>query len=259
MHLPLVKYPRTVHVEGSCIQFGDSKEKVPLRQLKGLHVVVEEKMDGSNSAVSLSSYGELCLQSRGHYLIGGRRETQFDMLKSMMHPLRSQLAAVLGARYVMFGEWLYARHTIFYDRLPSAFMEFDVYDRAESRYLDTPSREALLEPVRDAIVPVKVLFEGSMPDADELMALVGPSSFASADAETRRRNFLKACAATNCVPKREEQVTDLTGLMEGLYIKVEEKGSVTKRYKFVRNGFMQTVMDSKSHWMSRPTVRNVVA
>jgi len=253
---PLVKYPRTIHVEGSCLQFGDPKKKVPLRQLKGLHVVIEEKMDGSNSAVSLSPYGELCLQSRGHYLVGGRRETQFDMLKSMMHPIRSRLASVLGSRYVMFGEWLYARHTIFYDRLPSAFMEFDVYDRTEDCYLDTSSREVLLKPVRDAVVPVQVLFDGSMPGADKLTALVGPSSFASSDAETRRQNFLNACAATKCVAKKEEQATDLTGLMEGLYIKVEEKGSVTRRYKFVRDGFMQAVMDSNSHWMSRPTVRN---
>ena len=46
--------------------------------------------------------------------------------------------------------------------------------------------------------------------------------------------------------------TDASGLMEGLYIKVEEDGVVRERYKFVRRDFLQTVIDSGSHWMERP-------
>jgi hypothetical protein len=44
--------------------------------------------------------------------------------------------------------------------------------------------------------------------------------------------------------------------MEGLYIKVEANGVVTERYKFVRSGFLQTVLDSGSHWMNRPLLPN---
>jgi hypothetical protein len=31
---------------------------------------------------------------------------------------------------------------------------------------------------------------------------------------------------------------------------------VTGRYKFVRAGFLQTVLDSGSHWMDRPLLPN---
>jgi hypothetical protein len=44
--------------------------------------------------------------------------------------------------------------------------------------------------------------------------------------------------------------------MEGLYIKVEDGGAVTARYKFVRPGFIQMVLDSESHWMDRPLLPN---
>ncbi|MFO0824501.1 MAG: hypothetical protein U0792_15525 [Gemmataceae bacterium] len=52
--------------------------------------------------------------------------------------------------------------------------------------------------------------------------------------------------------------TDVSGLMEGLYIKVEENGAVTGRYKFVRPEFLQTVM-SDGHWQDRPLIPNRLA
>jgi len=252
----MVKYPRTLHVEGSSLQTGDPRKKIPFSELAGKHLVIEEKMDGSNSAVGLDIYGQLYLQSRGHILLGGRRETQFDMLKSMMHPMRTQLAEVLGGRYVMFGEWLYARHTIYYDKLPSYFMEFDVWDRQLEAFLVTPSRETLLAPLRRKIVAVRVIHDGPVESLDELKAMVSSSAFVSDDVEARQQNFLEACGQTRCRQDVELKATDLSGLMEGLYIKVEEGGIVTARYKFVRGSFMQKVLDSEEHWMSRPTVRN---
>jgi len=50
--------------------------------------------------------------------------------------------------------------------------------------------------------------------------------------------------------------TDMSGLMEGLYIKVEEDGIVKERYKFVRHGFLQVVSDSETHWIDRPIIPN---
>lgn len=46
--------------------------------------------------------------------------------------------------------------------------------------------------------------------------------------------------------------------MEGLYIKVEEEGTVQERYKYVRAGFLQTVFDSQSHWLDRPVIPNLL-
>ena len=71
----LYKYPRTPHLTGSQLQPGDEELRViSLDHLKGQHLVVEEKLDGANSAISFSAEGQLLLQSRGHFLAGGPRE-----------------------------------------------------------------------------------------------------------------------------------------------------------------------------------------
>src|ERR1700730_7350153 len=109
----IYKYPRTQHIEGSGIQRGDEDlEIISLRNLAGMHLVIEEKMDGANSAISFTSDGRLLLQSRGHYLTGGGREKQFHLFKTWAHTYSLQLWDVLTDRYIMYGEWLYAKHTI---------------------------------------------------------------------------------------------------------------------------------------------------
>jgi predicted kinase len=45
---------------------------VPFSELTGRHVVVEEKVDGANAAISFDARGCLWLQSRGHFLTGSR-------------------------------------------------------------------------------------------------------------------------------------------------------------------------------------------
>ena len=47
--------------------------------------------------------------------------------------------------------------------------------------------------------------------------------------------------------------------MEGLYFKVEEDGRVVGRYKYVRASFLTRVLDSGSHWLTRPIVPNGLA
>ena len=108
--------------------------------IKGAHVVVEEKLDGANSAISFDSAGRLLLQSRGHFLTGGPRERQFAPLKAWAATIAAPLRDRIDDRYVIYGEWLYAKHTVFYDALPHYFCEFDVYDRVGERVpVDTGS------------------------------------------------------------------------------------------------------------------------
>ncbi|HIB64922.1 MAG TPA: DNA ligase, partial [Phycisphaerales bacterium] len=54
----IFKYPRTNHLAGSRLGPGDEDlEQIPLNQLKGRHVVIEEKLDGANCAFSFDSEG----------------------------------------------------------------------------------------------------------------------------------------------------------------------------------------------------------
>jgi RNA ligase len=247
------KYPRTRHIEGSGLQPGDADlDVVPFRALAGRHLVVEEKMDGANCAVSFTSTGGLLLQSRGHYLAGGPRERQFDLLKAWARRYTGELWAALGDRYVMYGEWLYAKHTIYYTDLPHYFLEFDILDTATDAFLSTERRRALLRSA-PFVASVLVLREGPLHVLDELGALIGPSRFIAGDGLARLR---AGCAQRGVDPEQAVRETDATGLMEGLYVKWEEGGGVRERYKFVRAGFLQTVLDSGSHWMDRPLVPN---
>jgi ATP-dependent RNA circularization protein (DNA/RNA ligase family) len=171
------KYPRTHHIQGSRLQPGDGDmNSIPFTEIAGKYLVVEEKMDGANSGISFSESGELQLQSRGHYLTGGAREKHFDLFKSWAYTYRQQLWEVLGSRYVMYGEWLYAKHTVFYDRLPHYFMEFDILDTETGEFLSTQRRQEMLTGC-PFIHPVKVLFEGVMTNYDQLMDCLGAFFF----------------------------------------------------------------------------------
>src|SRR5258708_2461593 len=121
----------------------------------------------------------------------------------------------------MYGEWVYARHTILYDELPHYFLEFDVLDRDAGEFLDTERRRKLL--AGSPVFSVPVLATGQV---GTLEGIIGRSRCSSKE------------------------------WMEGLYIKWEEDGRVRERYKYVRGSFLQAVADSETHWMDRPIVPN---
>lgn len=246
------KYPRTPHLEGSRLQPGDEDlSQIPFSSIAGRNLVVEEKCDGANSAISFDQNGTLLLQSRGHYLTGGYRERHYNLMKQWANVHKDAFFEVLGNRYIMYGEWMYAKHTVYYDRLPHYFLEFDVLDRETGIFLDTHARHALLKDLPVASVPV--LAEGAFRDKDALLALLGNSNYISAHhMEDLRQNSLEL----GLDPDRQCRETDSLPLMEGLYIKVEENGQVAERLKFVRPTFYQTVQLSESHWLDRPIVPN---
>lgn len=223
--IPILKYPRTPHISGSRLQPGDEDVKVVEREaLEGACFIIEEKLDGSNCGISFAPDGSLLLQSRGHVLTGGARERQFDLLKRWASHHVAALREILGQRYVMYGEWLYARHTIPYDRLPHYFLEFDILDRESGAFLGTEARRNLLTGGPVLSVPVLGLAPASMIDSH-----IGKSLYSS------------------------------TEMMEGLYLKTEDGGHVVGRFKYVRTDFLQAVADSDSHWMDRPIEPNRLA
>ena len=249
---PIHKCPRTQHIEGSRLQPGDEDlSAVPFSELAGRHLVVEEKMDGANCAVSFSDCGELLLQSRGHFLTGGPREKHFALFKQWAATLTAPLWDRLGTRYVMYGEWLYAKHTIFYDRLPHYFLEFDILDKASGAFLDTPRRRALLSDL--PIASACVLAEGPFRRLRDLTSLVGRSRFL---ADHHIESLRDHAVQLKLDPDRVVAETDTTDLMEGLYIKTEEGGIVSGRYKYVRADFLTRVLHAEGHWLTRPIIPN---
>jgi len=258
MSPPIRKYPRTRHIEGSRLQPGDEDlDAVPWKDVRGKYLVLEEKVDGANCAVSFDEHGKLLLQSRGHYLMGGAREKHFNALKPWAQSHANDLRDVLRDRYVMYGEWLYAKHTVYYDALPHYFLEFDVLDRTTGSYLSTAGRRSLLEPIKGIVVSVPVLSEGKMDGSlDDVTAHVGPSRFKTA---SWRDSLASQAAAQSLDVERVMAETDASPEMEGLYIKVEDERRVLDRLKWVRPGFLTAVVDSGTHWLARPIIPNRLA
>lgn len=248
----IYKYPRTHHLEGSRFQPGDEElDCVPFSQIAGRFIVVEEKLDGANSGVSFDRNGKLFLQSRGHFLDGGARERQFALLKTWANAHHQALWELLGDQFVLYGEWLYAKHTIFYDALPHYLFEFDMLDVSTGEFLSTERRHAMLKD--SPLVSVPVLWSGEAKSLAHLQSLVRHSLYKS---EKWCERLRETCEEQNQNHDLVRQQTDDSDLAEGLYIKVEEDGRVVERYKFVRASFLQAVEDSGSHWMDRPVLPN---
>jgi hypothetical protein len=255
--MDIIKYPRTPHIYGSRIQKGDEDlEAVRLEDIQDNHFVIEEKMDGANCAVSFDEHGQLHLQSRWHFLTGGPRERHFNLLKQWANKHQALFYNVLENRYTMYGEWMYAKHTVFYDNLPDYFMEFDILDRQEGKWLSTQRRNELLKPIRQTVHPVRVLLECDGKDltTDYLAKMVVESPFITSKNILTLREY---CIKNNLDEVLVSKETDSSRLMEGLYIKTETD-EVTGRYKWVRKTFIDTMAQSNSHWQSRSIIPNKV-
>lgn len=250
----IIKYPRTPHIQGSRLQVGDEDlSQRRFAEIAGRHVVLEEKIDGANSAISFTDDGELRLQSRGHFLTGGSREKHYDLLKQWAAVQRDRIYAVLRNRYVMYGEWMYAKHSIFYDRLPHYFMEFDVLDRETGKFLDTPTRHELLKDLPICSVPV--LASGTFNSHHDILSHLGDSKYIS---ENHIANLRAEAERLGLEADRIARETDSSRTMEGIYIKVEENGEVVDRMKFVRNSFLQTEATPQGNWLDRPIIPNLI-
>ena len=252
MSYEIIKYPRTQHLEGSRLQQGDEDlSQIPFKNIKGKYLVIEEKIDGANTAISFDDEGNLLLQSRGHYLTGGYRERHYNLLKQWASIHKDEFYKVLGSRYIMYGEWLYAKHSIYYDMLPHYFLEFDVYDRENKVFLSTTARQNLLKDLPIASVPI--LATGKFDRIEDILKYLQESNYISDD---YANNLLVTANNLNLDFEKIKLETEMSKMMEGLYIKVESENTVLERLKYVRYSFLQTIISSETHWLDRPIIPN---
>lgn len=245
------KYDRTPHIRGSR-KSGDDFEltDLPFEELCGKYVVYEYKIDGSNAAVSFEN-NRLILQSRGHELRGGPREKEFDQFKVWANSLRNDLFDVLGNRYIMYGENIFAKHTVFYDKLPHYFLEFDIYDKENNIFLSTLSRKKLLEGLDYVSAPIA--YEGMATTIDHLKSFIGFSVYKTSK---WKDNLIIAAEKAKIDVDLAMKQTDMSDLEEGIYIKVETEKETIGRYKFVRQSFVNEILNQGSHWHDRPIIQN---
>jgi hypothetical protein len=235
-HGEFVKYPRTPHLFGSRGTDDDKHlgEAESLRFIADESLIVEEKLDGTNVGIQFTTGGDLLLQCRGHLITEGMHP-QYDLFKQWAAVKRQVLEESLEDRFILFGEWVYARHSVHYCGLPHYFFEFDIYDKQSEDFLSLSRRLTLLDGIGLHTVPV--LQVGAL-DRERLVSLIGPSRFDS--------------SFENPLTKRTDNV------MEGLYLRTEAHGMVTGRAKFVRPEFVERVKQSE-HWQHQAMTVNRLA
>ena len=235
-HGDFIKYPRTPHLFGS--KGTDDDKHLSAKDSEAFiadeSLIIEEKIDGTNVGIHFSESGDIVLQCRGHLITEGMH-AQYDLFKRWATVKRYTLEERLGRRFILFGEWVYARHSILYRQLTHYFFEFDIFDKEAAAYLDLQQRLSLLEDTGIETVPI--IYRGAIARAD-LERFIGPSHFDS---------------------QFENPTTNrIDNLMEGLYLRTESSGVVTGRAKWVRLEFVEKIKQS-THWQHQVMVPNELA
>ena len=179
-------------------------------------VILEEKVDGANLGLSFDVDGNIRAQNRGAYLhLPG--SGQWKKLGEWLALHTDAFFEYLSDRRILFGEWCYAQHSIFYDHLPDWFLAFDVYDREERRFLATARRDRLLGQMHISKVPGIARGRFTYPEIQELLS--------------------------------KSKLTNQPA--EGIYLRIDHGDWLEQRAKLVRPAFIQSV---EQHW-SRSAIR----
>jgi hypothetical protein len=158
------------------------------------------------------------------------------------------LRDALGDRYVLYGEWCFAKHKAFYDALPDWFIGYDVLDRPSERFLGVRARDEVL--TRANVSIVARLWSGQFGKAPAFGSFTGPSRYKT----SRWREALAESIALLRVPLAAIMPeTDDSDWMEGVYVRVEDGSGIVGRMKAHREGYTKVLSD---HWRDRPLIRN---
>lgn len=147
------------------------KEKYTSAFNKGEHIVIQEKLDGANSAICYDAEtGSLVAFSRRQKLTPENTLQGFYAFVLTLDPILWADVTSNG-RYIVFGEWL-VKHTIKYpDELLRNFYVFDLWDTETEQYAPWFLTYQVAQALGLKTVPV--FYDGEFTTWDDLYALVG--------------------------------------------------------------------------------------
>ena len=216
------KFPSTPHLTllGDIAVRGDKVMSELERDEFLCHkLVVEEKVDGANLGISFDEKGGLRVQNRGNYLHFSKKG-QWKKLFEWITPHQELLFDQLSDRYILFGEWCYAQHSVVYTRLPDWFLGFDMYDKLTARFFSCTRRNQIFQVVGISQIPQVAIGHFTLP---KLRNLLAQSHFSDSPSE-------------------------------GLYLRFNQGEWLVQRAKLVRPAFIQSVEQHWSHSAIKPNL-----
>lgn len=221
----IIKFPRTRHLANIG---GASREDLLLEQSEineflASELYIEEKIDGANMGISIdpSTYA-IKFQNRSHYVTSSYA-AQFKKLDAWKDKFQTELFDIIEpGTHILFGEWVYSKHSIHYTNLPGYFIAFDLFNKKTGKFA---SRDML----------EKLLANTSIP----LIRLVTNSKFKSVD---------------QIVKLLDTKSAYYDGKLEGVYVRVCDELNTLKRAKIVRSDFIC----GDTHWSKSKCVENLI-
>ena len=213
MNQEIFKFPVTPHLAilGKTIIRDD---KVMSRQEReeflSHELVVEEKVDGANLGISFDDCGSVKFQNRGAYL-ESPFTGQWKKLPEWLSSKADLFLDVLNDQYILFGEWLYAQHSVYYDQLPDWFLGFDIFDKHERRFFSSQRRDSMFKKLGICQTPFMARGHFSI----------------------QRLSALFSKSLVSVEPS------------EGLYLRYDDGDWLGQRAKLVRSKFVQSI---EKHW-----------
>ena len=180
-------------------------------------VSITEKVDGCNVGIIKTKDG-FRLQKRGG-LVGLSEHPQYNMLKAWSQNNYNKLIQ-LPENTILFAEFLYAKHTIFYDALTDYFLAFDLYNYKERKHYHRDELTKLCDTLGLCYVP-----------------------------EVARGHFKKT-ELFKLIPKVSNFST--TEKAEGIIVAKLKDGS---RGKIVREEFVKH-LEENDHWLKYDVTKN---
>jgi len=165
------KFPRTKHIYslGSAERNDLLMTKDEQNKFLNTEVYAEEKIDGANLGISIDADSmSIKYQNRSHYVLP-ESYLQFAKLHQWSNVYGTHIYNILEpGRHILFGEWLYSKHSIPYDNLPSYFIAFDMYDKKIGKFYTRTQLEKILSGTNIPVVPL--IYKGIFKNKNEVMA-----------------------------------------------------------------------------------------
>jgi ATP-dependent RNA circularization protein (DNA/RNA ligase family) len=230
VNMDIPHYSKTNHLAFSKEkQILDISDKKNFFHLEGKKVIMEEKVDAQ--AIGAFFNKELLhILFRGQYYCPEKNILLPKELHNCYKYFKNNeelFFDILLEDKIIYGEWMEYTHTVNYNKLPSYFLEYDIYSKEKNYFLSTEKRNQILRPYKE-IQSVYV------------------------HAELNPFDFIQFKNIIN-INKLSQYGDNLHH--EGFYVKVEDDEKVLERFKWIEPKFFNDVVSSK-HWRETTLKRN---
>lgn len=216
--MELIKFPRTKHLVnlGSVTRDDLVMSAADVADLLKLPCVIEEKIDGANLGFRIDpETNKIIAQNRSHF-VSSAYHAQFKPLDEWIYSHMDDLWTILTTdakpgQLILYGEWMRAKHSIHYTKLPDVFIAYDVYDTSICKFWSRSRFESVI--AKTSISHIHKIAEGTFSLSEVLKYVATQSVYCD-------------------------------GLIEGIVLRWTDDMWLNQRAKIVRQNFIA----GDDHW-----------